>query len=50
MNAHDACEVAYKNGYKDALNDVLNHYDKHDMTIPQLVEYLLELKTLRFNN
>ena len=50
MNIYDACEVAYKNGYEDALEDILNHYNKHNMTIPQLVEYLLQLKKLKFDN
>ena len=48
MNAYDACEVAYKNGYKAALNDILDHYNKQDMTITEVVEYLLKLKGIKY--
>ena len=44
MNIYDACEQAYKNGYEKgyatALHDILNNYNKHVMSIPQLVDYI----------
>ena len=46
MTVHDACEQAYRNGYISALIDILNHYDKHVMSIPQLVEYVAKQKEI----
>ena len=50
MTVHDACEQAYRNGYErgyiSALNDILNHYNKHVMSIPQLVEYVAKQKEI----
>ena len=50
MTVHDACEQAYKNGYEkgyvSALHDILNHYNKHVMSIPQLVEYVAKQKEI----
>ncbi len=46
MNAYDAAETAYKNGYADALKDLLNNYHKYDMTIPELVSYIAKVKEI----
>jgi hypothetical protein len=40
MNIHTATEVSYKNGYKQALLDVLELHDKGQYTTDQIVAML----------
>ena len=46
MNIYDATEQAFKNGYeqgcKDALNEILDNYNKFIMSIPNLVQVIAQ--------
>lgn len=51
MNEYDVAEIAYKHGYESgyaaALKDLLNNYNKCDMTIPQLISYIAKVKEIK---
>lgn len=45
MTTYDACELSFKNGYDAgyhaAMNDVLDHYNKFNLSIPDLIDMIL---------